>query len=81
MCNVSVTSNDVPLENIRDDYGHLEDVGVDVLMTNQEGDIVTAEEDSQEEDEEEDIEEEDEYQDEEQEEDNVEFSIEEDDDD
>ena len=60
MCNVSVTSNDVPLENTRDDYGHLEEVGFDVLMTNEEGDIANVEEDSQEEDEE-DIEEEDEY--------------------
>ena len=46
MCNVSVISNDVPLENIRDDYGHLEEVGGDVLMTNEEGDIANAEEDS-----------------------------------
>jgi len=81
MCNVSATSNDAPLENIRDDYGHLEEVGVDVLMTNEEVDIANAEEDSQEEDEEEDIEEDNEYEDEEQEEDNVEFSIEDDDDD
>jgi len=81
MCNVSVTSNDVPLENMRNDYGHLEEVGFDVLMTNEEGDIANAEEDTQVEDEEEDIEEEDEYEDEKQEEDNVEFSIEENDDD
>ena len=66
MCNVSVTANDVPLENMRDDSGHLEE---------------DVKEDSQEEDEEEDIEEEDEYEDEEQEKDNVEFSIKEDDDD
>ena len=81
MCNVSVTSNDVPLENMRNDYGHLEEVGFDVLMTNEEGDIANAEEGSHEENEEEDIEEEDGYEDEEQEEDNVELSIEEDDDD
>jgi len=43
MCNVSVTANDVPLENMRDDNGHLEEVGFDVLMTNEEGDIVNAE--------------------------------------
>ena len=81
MCNVSVTANHVPLKKMRDNSGHLEEVGFDVFMTNEEGDTVTAEKDSQEEDEEEDIEEEDEYEDEKQEEDNVEFSIEENDDD
>ena len=49
MCNVNVTSNDAPLENIRDEYGHLEEVGFDVLMTNEEGDIANAEEGSHEE--------------------------------
>ena len=30
MCNVSVRTNDVPLENMRDDTTHLEEVGFNV---------------------------------------------------
>jgi len=79
MYNVSITTDDMSLENMRYRSGHLEEVGFDILTTNKEGDVADAEEDIQEEAEEEDIEEEDE--DEEQEEDNVKFSVEEDDDD
>ena len=81
ICNVSVTANDASLKNMRDDSEHLEEVGFDILTTNEEGDTANAKEDSQEEDEEEDIEDEDEYEDEEQEEANVKFSVEEEDDD